>query len=92
MVEATLKRHEDDVLKLTIGESAYEIPLATTLTPDEANEIGTRDGMIAFFRKYIPAEIADTLKIIEWSDLCIIWKNASEEYAKSVKDAALGDS
>lgn len=92
MVEATLKRRDDELLKLNIGDESYQIPLATALTPDEAAEMKTEEGLKGFFRKYIPEDVTKTFKIGEWTDLCIIWKDASEKYASEMKDAALGES
>ena len=95
MVEATLKRCDDDLLSLRIdgaSDETYLIPLATALTLDEAAEMKTEEGAKAFFCKYIPDEVTKTFKIGQWANLINLWRTASDKYANEMKDAALGES
>ena len=79
MKEFTLKKRESDYLKLNIGEESYLIPLATSITYGEAKSIDTIDGAMAFFRKYIGDEVADSLSLYDYKDLITAWKDASEK-------------
>ena len=79
MAEFTLKNREIETLKLNIGDESFQIPLATSLTLDEARGMDSIDGSIAFFRKYIRADIADTLTLINYRDIITAWKDASEQ-------------
>ena len=81
MAELTLKPKEADVLKLSIGEESFYIPLATSLTFEEAEELKTRDGIVGFLRKYIRAEVADALTIGNWTEIMTTWTEASREAA-----------
>lgn len=86
MREFTLKKREEDYLKLNIGEESFLIPLAANITLAEANSIDTMDGAMAFFRKYIRADVADALSLYDYRDIVVAWKEASE---KAVDEANL---
>ena len=77
MAEFTLKKREVETLKLNIGEESFEIPLLNSLTLAEAAEAKTAEGVEAFFRKYIKAEVADALTIGNWKDISTAWTEAS---------------
>lgn len=79
MKEYTLEPKEEDTLKLNIGEESFLIPLATSMTLEEASSMDTMDGAISFFKKYIREEVANTLSLRNWRDLIRWWKEASEE-------------
>lgn len=79
MKEFTLRKREEDFLKLNIGDQSFLIPLATSITLAEANSIDTMDGAIAFFRKYLGDEMADSLSIYDYKDIITAWKDASEK-------------
>lgn len=79
MAEFTLNRREEDTLKLNIGDESFQIPLATSLTLDEAATMDTMDGAVAFFKKYIRKELADTLTLMNWRDVINAWREASEK-------------
>lgn len=79
MTEFTLTKREIDTLKLNIGDESFQIPLATSLTLDEARGMDSIEGSIAFFRKYIRAEVADTLTLMNYRDIITAWKDASEQ-------------
>lgn len=91
MAEFTLKQREDDTLKLNIGNDSFQIPLATSMTLDEARTMETMDGAIAFFNKYIGKDIAAKLTIMNYRDIINAWRMASQESAK-IGDADLGES
>ena len=79
MAELTLKPREIDTLKLNIGDDSFQIPLATSMTYEEALGMDTMEGAIAFFRKYIRADVADMLTLMNYRDIINAWKDASEE-------------
>ena len=78
MAEYTLKNREEDTLKLNIGDDSFQIPLATSMTFEEARSMDSMDGAIAFFRKYIRADVADALSLMNFRDIITAWKDASE--------------
>ena len=53
MAEFTLKERPKKTLKLNIGEESFNIPLAGSLTPEEAAPLDTQAGTIEFFQKYL---------------------------------------
>lgn len=79
MTEFTLKQREEDVLKLNIGEESFMIPLATSLTLEEATAMETMDGAIAFFKKHIKGGIAETLTLANFRDIIEAWNDASRK-------------
>lgn len=92
MQEFTLKKREEDYLKLNIGEETFLIPLAGSLTLEEASSsMESMDGAIAFFNKYISEDIAKSMTIFNYRDLIHAWKEASEK-AMHPGDATPGES
>lgn len=91
MREYTLKPQEEDTLKLNIRDESFLIPLATSLTLEEAAAMDSMDGAISFFKKYIGEKTANTLTLKNWNAIFRWWKEASEENAKN-GDASLGES
>lgn len=79
MAEFTLKKREADTLKLNIGDESFQIPLAGSLTPEEAAPLDTQAGTIEFFNKYISKEIADALTINEYNAITKAWVDASKK-------------
>ena len=55
------KREETEVLKATIGEQTYSIPLASSIPYVKLKAMRTDDAVIEFFKNYIPEEVFDTL-------------------------------
>ena len=53
-MEITLKKPKIETLKVNIGDASVEIPLGSALTVDEYKQIGTFEGTIKFYSKYIP--------------------------------------
>ena len=81
MAEYTLRKREDDWLKLNIGENSYRIPLATTMKLKEAQSMETMDGAISFFIFYIDDDVAENLSLWDYKDILTAWKDASEKAA-----------
>lgn len=79
MKEFTLKKREEDYLKLNIGEESFLIPLATNLTLDEVEKMDSTDGAIEFFRKYIREDVAQSLTLYNYKDIITAWREASEK-------------
>ena len=79
MQEFTLNRREEDFLKVNIGEESFNIPLATSLTLEDATSMDTMDGAIAFFKKHIRADVANSLTLYNYRDLIAAWKDASDK-------------
>jgi hypothetical protein len=91
MAEFTLKKREEDWLKLNVGEDSFNIPLANSMTFDEAALMESMTGAIEFFRKYIKEEIANALTLGDWKDLITAWREASEKVMKP-GDSETGES
>lgn len=83
MREFTLKKREEDYLKLNIGEESFLIPLATNLTLDEVKNMDDTDGAIEFFRKYIREDVAQSLTLYNYKDIITAWREASEKAMES---------
>lgn len=83
MKEFTLKKREEDYLKLNIGEESFLIPLATNLTLDEVEKMDSTDGAIEFFRKYIREDVAQSLTLYNYKDIITAWREASEKAMES---------
>lgn len=48
MAEFTLKKREPEWLKLNIGDESFNIPLATSMTLEEAHSMNEMDSAISF--------------------------------------------
>lgn len=82
MAEFTLKRKEPKTLRLNIGEESFQIPLAGSLTPEKIASMETGEGTMAFYREYIPDEIAKTLTQDEWNEISEIWIRESKKASR----------
>lgn len=82
MAEFTLRRKEAETLKLNIGEESFFIPLAGSLTPDEAAPLDTPEGTRAFFQKYLSEELRDSLTLNDYEAITKAWVDASKKSAK----------
>lgn len=82
MAEFTLKRKEASTLKLNIGEDSFQIPLAGSLTPEEAAPLDTQAGTIAFFQKYLSDDIKAVLTIDDYNEITKAWVSASKKAAR----------
>lgn len=91
MAELTLKKREEDTLKLNIGEDSFQIPLATSMTLEEAQSMDSMDGAIAFFKKYIREDVANALSLINYRDIIKAWRDASEVAMNASGDLTPGE-
>jgi len=82
MAEFTLKPREIETLKLNIGEESFQIPLAGSLTPEEAAPLDTNEGTIAFFQKYLSKDVIAVLKIDDYNAITQAWLDASKKKSK----------
>ena len=82
MAEFTLKPREVETLKLNIGEESFQIPLAGSLTPEEAAPLDTTEGTIAFFQKHLSKDIIAMLKIDDYNAITKAWLDASKKKNK----------
>ena len=73
------KREETEVLKATIGEQTYSIPLASSIPYVQLKAMRTDDAVIEFFKNYIPEEVFDTLTTDELLQLIKAWHDATQE-------------
>ena len=82
MAEFTLKPMEVDTLRLNIGDKTVQIPLANSLTLEEATMTGTPAGTIRFLQKYIKdEELLEQLRVGEYNAIIAAWKDASAKAA-----------
>lgn len=78
-MEITLKKPKIETLKVNIGDASVEIPLGSALTVDEYKQIGTFEGTIKFYSKYIPKEIAKNLTFAEYNQITEAWVEATRK-------------
>lgn len=80
MAEVIIKRKEQiDVLKATIEDKTYSIPLASSLPYVKLKELKTDDALIEFFKEHIPEEVFNTLLTDEVLQLIQSWNDATLE-------------
>lgn len=77
MAEFTLKKRPVEVLKVNIGDDTFSIPLAGSLTPQEAAETETASGTIAFLQRYLSDEVKQILVIDDYNQITKAWIEAS---------------
>lgn len=88
MAEITLGRKETlETLKVNIGKDSYSIPLMGSLTLAETRALAKADDEFAFFKKYIPEDVIDSLAINDLKALTTMWKAESEK----ASDVDLGE-
>jgi hypothetical protein len=89
MAEVIIKRKEQiDVLKATIGDKTYSIPLASSLPYVKLKVMRTDDKVIEFFKEYIPEEVFNSLVTDEVMQLVKAWNDATE----AEQGASVGES
>lgn len=77
MAEVIIKKKEQiEVLKATIEDETYSIPLASSLPYVKLKAMRTDDKVIAFFREYIPEEVFNELTTDEVMQLVKAWNDA----------------
>ena len=79
MTEITLGSKTIKTLKVNIGDSAYSIPLAGSLTIAEMKKFQKDEDGFSFFEKYIPRKILESLTMDEFKELSEAWKVASAD-------------
>lgn len=89
MAEVIIKRKEQiDVLKATIGDKTYSIPLASSLPYVKLKAMRTDDKVIEFFKEYIPEEVFNSLVTDEVMQLVKAWNDATQ----AEQGASVGES
>jgi len=82
MAEITLGRTETlETLKVNIGKETYSIPLMGSLSLKETRELAKAKDEFAFFKKYIPEDVIDSLSVNDLKALTEVWKDESEKAA-----------
>lgn len=80
MAEVNIKRKkETEVLKATIGDKTYSIPLASSLPYIKLKAMRENDNVIEFFKEYIPEEVFNSLLTDELMQLVKAWNDATLE-------------
>ena len=80
MAEVNIKRKkETEVLKATIGDKTYSIPLASSLPYVKLKAMRDNDKVIEFFKEYIPEEVFNSLLTDELMQLVKAWNDATLE-------------
>ena len=73
------KREETEVLKATIGDKTYSIPLASSLPYVKLKAMRDNDKVIEFFKEYIPEEVFNSLLTDELMQFVKAWNDATLE-------------
>ena len=73
------KKKETEVLKATIGDKTYSIPLASSLPYVKLKAMRDNDKVIEFFKEYIPEEVFNSLLTDELMQLVKAWNDATLE-------------
>lgn len=80
MAEVNIKKKkETEVLKATIGDKTYSIPLASSLPYVKLKAMRENDKIIEFFKEYIPEEVFNDLLTDELMQLVKAWNDATLE-------------
>ena len=80
MAEVNIKKKEQvEILKATIGDKTYSIPLASSLPYVKLKAMRENDKVIEFFKEYIPEEVFNDLLTDELMQLVKAWNDATLE-------------
>ena len=80
MAEVNIKKKkETEVLKATIGDKTYSIPLASSLPYVKLKAMRENDKIIEFFKEYISEEVFNDLLTDELMQLVKAWNDATQE-------------
>lgn len=79
MKEITLKKPEVQTLRVNFGDTVVEIPLGTSVPYDEQATLATFEGTVAFYKRFIPKDIAKTLTVDEYNQITTAWLQATKE-------------
>lgn len=73
------KKKQTEVLKATIGDKTYSIPLASSIPYVQLKAMKTDEQVIQFFKEYIPDEVFDELLTDELVQIVKAWRDATVE-------------
>lgn len=80
MAEVVIKKREEtEVLKATIGDKTYSVPLASSVPYMKLKAMKTDEKLIEFFTEYIPEEVLNELLTGEIMQLVKAWRDATVE-------------
>jgi hypothetical protein len=79
MAEVILKKKQIEVLKATIGDETYSIPLASSVPYLTLKNMRTDEKVIEFFKEYIPEDVFNGLLTDEIMQLVKAWNDATQE-------------
>ena len=79
MAEVILKKKQIEVLKATIGDETYSIPLASSVSYLILKNMRTDEKVIEFFKEYIPEDVFNGLLTDEIMQLVKAWNDATQE-------------
>ena len=79
MAEITIKKRQTEVLKATIGNKTYSIPLASSLPYMRLKAMNTDEKVIEFFKEHIPEDVFNQLLTDELMQLIKAWNDATLE-------------
>ena len=89
MAEVTIKKKEQiEVLKATIGDETYSIPLASSVPYLILKNMRTDEKVIEFFKEYIPEDVFNGLLTDEIMQLVKAWNDATQ----AATGASVGES
>ena len=84
MKEITLKKRSNtEVLKVTIGDETYSVPLGGSMSYGELRRLqkgkNNPDIVVEFFGKYIPEEVLNSLFVEDINELMNAWSEATKQ-------------
>lgn len=88
MAEVVIKKRQTEVLKATIGNKTYSIPLASSLPYVKLKSMTTDEKVIEFFKEHIPEDVFNELLTDEIMQLVKAWNDATLE----AQGASVGES
>lgn len=89
--ELNLNNKPNEVLKVTIGDKTYDIPLASSLPYKKVKALikitkqkdeEQIESFVDFFKQYIPEEVIDELSMSNLTDLAKAWSRVSNQEEK----------
>ena len=77
-----LKKPKVETLKVNIGDESYFIPLGASLSIKETKGLDTFEGTLAFYKKYIPEEVLESLSYAEVNQITKAWAKETQKSSK----------
>ena len=77
-MEVKIKKPEVQTLRVDFGDTVVEIPLGNSVPYDEQATLATFEGTVAFYKRYIPKDIAKTLTVDEYNQITTAWVEATK--------------